>query len=350
MSEHSRRQFLQALGLTGLGLAGCDLRSAPAAQPQTPVPVAGPPDVAPPARSRVVIARDRGAIAADGRVDAARVQTMLEAAMLSLAGGGPPQEAWRRYAGPPDVVALKVNALAGPELSTHPEVCHAIVTGLVSAGVAADKTIIYDRDSQELEALGFEPNTTGPGTKVIGSDVCGYDVAPTVVKSVGTCFSRIVSETATVLINVPVLKDHDLAGLSGALKNHFGSIHNPNKLHLDHCTPYVADLNCAELIRSKQRLVVVDALNVCYEGGPAYKPDTTVRYGALIVATDAVAADAVGLAIIEDLRRGHGLPPLAGEERAPRYLALAAEYGLGNARRDRIEIVRLEVGGGAGDA
>ena len=39
-----------------------------------------------------------------------------------------------------------------------------------------------------------------------------------------------------------VLKDHDLAGVSLAMKNWYGVVHNPNKLHDDDCDPFVADL------------------------------------------------------------------------------------------------------------
>ena len=340
MTDHSRREFLTTLGLGGLGLAGCGKTGAPEAQPQRPTQ---PPAAAArtPGRSRVVIARDDGVVRQNGEVDESRLGEMLAEAMLALTGAGTVAEAWGRFFESGDVVAQKVNALAGPELSTHPELCRAIAEGLVRAGVSEDKVVVFDRDSEELAALGFEINVRGRGMKVLGTDVMGYDREPTVVKAVGTCFSRIVSEAVTALVNVPVLKDHDLAGISVALKNHYGSIHNPNKLHLDHCYPYIADLNCADLIRQKQKLVVCDALNVCYEGGPAFKPATTVPYGALIVTTDPVAADAVGLQIIEALRRDHGLGLLVNEERAPRYIQLAAEYGLGNAALEKIEQIEV---------
>lgn len=261
--------------------------------------------------------------------------------MMALTGAQSAAEAWRQLFSPRDVVALKVNALAGPDLSTHPELCHAVAAGLAAGGVPEDQVIVYDRFTEELAVLGLEPNRRGRGMRVLGSDETGYDPEPTVVKAVGTCFSRILSELATAVINLPVLKDHDLAGLSGALKNHYGSIHNPNKLHLDHCHPYIADLNCAEVIRAKQRLVICDALRVCYEGGPAFNPEATVSQGTLLVTTDAVAADAVGLQMLEDLRVAHGLAPIMSQERAPRYIALAAEYGLGNAAMERIEKVQV---------
>ncbi len=232
-----------------------------------------------------------------------------------------------------------MNCLAGPPLSSHPELVAALAQRLHDAvGLGPDSVIVYDRTFAELQAAGFEERTEH--SRSAGSDQTGYDDEPTVFGQAGSCYSRIVSEMATAIISVPTLKDHDLAGFSGALKNHFGSIHNPNKMHTDHCCPYVADVNCAPHIREKQRLVICDALLVCYDGGPGYKPDTTVEYGAVMAATDPVAADSVGFGLLEDLRREHGLPPITGTDRAPRYIEVAAdgEHGLGVADRERIEV------------
>lgn len=331
MGDLSRRSFLAALGLAGLGLGGCSRAASQA--PEGPVVAGSTPQ---PGKSRVVTVR-----VGDAWSDAGKLRSALDRGMQALTGAATAADAWKSLFGPEDIVAMKVNALAGPRLSTHPEVCYAIAASLAAAGVSEDRIAVYDRLSEELEVLGFKLNEGGPGLKVLGSDATGYDEEPTEVRSVGTCFSRIISEAATAIINVPVLKDHDLAGLSGALKNHYGSIHNPNKLHTDHCHPYVADLNCAQLLRDKQKLIVLDALQVCYEGGPAFCPGTTVPYGALLLSTDAVAADATGLAIIEKLRADGGLPALMSQERAPRYIKLAEEYGIGNAEPDRIETIEV---------
>ena len=58
-----------------------------------------------------------------------------------------------------------------------------------------------------------------------------------------------------MLINLPVLKDHDGAGVTIALKNMYGAIHNPNKYHPNGCDPYVADLNMLPEIRSRMKLI-----------------------------------------------------------------------------------------------
>jgi uncharacterized protein (DUF362 family) len=128
-----------------------------------------------------------------------------------------------------------------------------------------------------------------------------------------------------VLISVPVLKDHDGAGVSMALKNMYGVIHNPNKYHPNGCDPYVADVNMLPEIRAKLRLTVCDAMTACYEGGPAFKPQFSWQPNALIVSQDPVALDFSGWQIIERKRAAMGLKTLESAGRAPRYIATAAD-------------------------
>lgn len=338
----SRRHFLQLVGGAGLSLAGCrpeQTTSTPALSEQANAGEATGPAPQVPA-NRVVVARDASAVQ-DAGIDRAKVSALLDSAMAALSPAKDAGAAWRALFRPSDVVAIKVNCLAGPPLSSHPDLVEPIVAALRQhVGLSERSTIVYDRDSGELAAAGFE---RGKGYRRLGTDEVGYDAEPTTVLQAGSCYSRIISEQATAILNVPVLKDHDLAGLSGALKNHFGSIHNPNKLHTDHCTPYVADVNCAPYIRDKHRLVVCDGLLTCYDGGPGYKPGTTIAYGAILVAVDPVAADAVAFSLIEALRKEHDLPPIAGSDRAPRYIEVAADgrHALGVADLGEIDLVEV---------
>jgi uncharacterized protein (DUF362 family) len=340
LSKHGgdggRRQFLRLLGLAGLGLAGCarsggeDDRDA---QRPAPVSATHEREVSSPAAT-VALVRCAEAVGKDGSISAPAVEQMVNTGVGALTGEAETAAAWGKYFEAGERVAVKVNCLSGPPVATHPEVTDAVAVGLQAAGVAPEDILIYDRLTAELETSGFTVSKGRTGVKCFGSDEVGYDDTPTTVKRVGTCFSRIVSEWCQAIVNVPVLKDHDLAGLTGALKNHYGSVHNPNKLHgqpEDRCSPYVADLNCAELLRSRERLIVYDALMVCYEGGPGHKPATTVPFGAIMMATDPVAADTVGLKLLDELRAEHGLEPLAGSEREPTYLAVAgdADHQLG---------------------
>ncbi|MGW8178255.1 MAG: DUF362 domain-containing protein, partial [bacterium] len=72
---------------------------------------------------------------------------------------------------------------------------------------------------------------------------------------------KTLTEVCDVVINLPVLKDHGITGVTMAMKNLFGAIHNPNKYHLNTGDPYVADVCMLSPIRQKVRLTICDGLS-----------------------------------------------------------------------------------------
>jgi len=251
--------------------------------------------------------------------------------MLIITGKNNVTAAWRSLFAPAENVGIKVSCLPGRPLSSSLGLVTAIVDGLLAAGLAKKNIIIWERTSRELEKAGFQISRNG--LKIMGSDELpggGYSDHIEFSGSMGTFFSRIM-ENIDALINVPVLKDHDLAGLSGAMKNMYGAIYNPNKFHANHCDPFVAELCNHSLIKGKLRLVVCDASRVQVHNGPAFYPSYAREYGGLLVSRDPVAIDFAGLGIINSLRREMGLPTLADAGREPAYIQTAARLGLGQA-------------------
>jgi uncharacterized protein (DUF362 family) len=342
----TRRRALALIGAGGLALAAAGVRrllgvqqsQAAAGKSQAPAERANRP-------GRVVIIRSPHAVLPSGEVRDEVIARMVEAALCKLSGEKDPRDAWRRFFDPRDIIGVKVNCLGAPTTRTNPSVAMAAASGLRSADIPASNIIIYDRRTDELSAAGYPVNESGDGIRCLGTDSVGYDEELTAVGEAASCYSRIVTQHCTALLNMPVLKDHDMAGITASLKNHFGSINNPNKMHINGCSPYVADVNLAPFIRRKQRLVICDALRVTYDGGPSLKPRTTAAYGAILAATDPVALDRVGWDIIDELRRGAGLPSLAAAGRAPRYVEVAgdAQHNLGVADLSRIERVTARV-------
>jgi uncharacterized protein (DUF362 family) len=157
--------------------------------------------------------------------------------------------------------------------------------------------------------------------------------------------SRIMEELTSAQVNLPVLKDHGLSGVTCSLKNWFGAIHNPNKYHEDGCDPYVADLNAVSLIRQQQKLVICDALRVQFNGGPSYHRQWAEHFGGLILGEDAVAVDFVGYGIIDKIRAENGLPSLEKAGRKPQHIFTAAdaEHRLGKASLDEIDLVEKTI-------
>ena len=291
--------------------------------------------------SRVSIARDAKLRGSGTSVDSGRVLGLLDHAIQSLFAADDLSQAWAQVVHPGQLVAVKVNTLGGRGLSTNIQLVEAICERLQHAGISAQDIVIFDRDSAEMERAGFRIRSDGNQVQCFGTDRLGYEEDLSAFGEVGSRVSRIVTRRCDVLINVPVLKDHDGAGVSIALKSMYGAIHNPNKYHPNGCDPYIADVNMLPEIRARLRLHICDATTACFDGGPGFKPQFTWQENALIVSQDPVALDQTGWQIIERKRAEKGLQPLAAEGRVPRYIATAADadHLLGTNDTRRIAVV-----------
>jgi uncharacterized protein (DUF362 family) len=331
----SRRDFLsKSLAGSAFLCAGGAADKLAAAEPAA-VPAA------PKAKSRVVVARDPQLRGSGASVDSGRILALLDRAMQRLFDRDHPAEAWGKVVHPGDSVGLKVNTLGGRGIATNSLLVAAICERLQEAGIKASDIVVWDRDSNELERAGFHLSIGGNRVQCYGTDRVDYEEDLAAWGSVGSRLSKILTQRTNVLINLPVLKDHDGAGVTIALKNMYGVIHNPNKYHPDGCNPFVADVNMLPEIRTRMRLTVCDATTAMYEGGPAYKPEFSWNANALLVSQDPVALDHTGWQMIERKRAEKGWKTLEAEGRPPRYIATAAdsEHRLGNNDPARITVV-----------
>ena len=296
-------------------------------------------------KSRVVIVRSKKVLNPGGAVDAGVLSAMVRSALLNLTGTAAPEKAWGSLFSPRDTVGIKVNAIAGRLLSPTPAWVPVLAQGLRAAGVEEKRIILWDRSSRELKEAGFPLNWEQGGVRCFGTDAPGVGYDPDLVEngSIGGLLSRILTTLTSAQVNLCLLKDHNLAGLSGSLKNLYGAIHNPNKYHDGHCNPYIADLNALPQIREKFRLVLCDALRVQYHGGPAFKSQWVENYRGILVSLDPVALDFVGWRLLDQIRKAHGLPSLQQEDRAPLYILTAgdATHRLGRCKESDIEVVEL---------
>jgi hypothetical protein len=274
-------------------------------------------------------------------------RSLLDSSLKRLTGARRSEDAWAQFFTPDDTVAIKVNSITGRKLSSSPGLISVISDGLVSCGVPRQNILIWDRATWELKAAGFTVNFTREAPRCFGTDApsAGYETSPTVLGTVGSCFSTIITRHATALINVPLLREHSLAGVSVALKNNYGAIHNPNKYHSNGCSPFVADVNTHPAIKDKTRLNICDAARVQFHGGPGYKSKWISDFRGVLVSADPVALDTVGAEEIEKLRKANGLRTLREEERYPAYLAAASEEAreLGISDRSRIDVINMEL-------
>jgi uncharacterized protein (DUF362 family) len=240
-------------------------------------------------------------------------------------------------------VGIKVNCIAGPQLSSSPVLIAAIVSELKKIPIPEENIIVWDRRDRELTRAGYTLNVDGPGPRCYGTDAVGYEKRASAKGSFKGRLSQILSRRITALVNVPILKTHGGAGVSLALKNHYGSFDNPGRHHGNMCDPYIADVNSLDDITGKTRLIVCDGTSALYNRGPGYNPAAAWRYGGLIISEDPVAHDTIGTALIDEKRVQSGMPVLSEAGKHPRHLATAAERGLGVADVKNIETVNLTV-------
>ena len=276
-----------------------------------------------------------------GSVAGEMVSKLLDAAVENLFQQKA-RQVWKELFEPDDIVGLKVNCLAGKGLSTRPELVEAVIERLKEAGVAPHRIIIWDRHDNDLIRAGYKINRGGHNTQCYGNNSVGYTSQVFEYGSVGSLLSQIIRNQCTAIINLPILKDHGIVGVSVGLKNFFGAIDNPNKYHLNIGDPYVADVNMLPDIRDKMRLTLCDALIAQYEGGPPYMPQWTWDMNSLIAATDMVALDYMGWQTIEQKRAENGFASLEEVGRKPTYIATAADrdHLLGTDDPDKIEIIK----------
>jgi len=276
---------------------------------------------------RIAVGRNEKITLEDDPGNLQLVRALLDESLRAVLDAKTAEDAWRRLFSRRDKVAIKTSCLPGPKLSTTVVLVRAVVEGLKLAGVREDNIIIWERTTRELERAGFKANRGG-GVKCYGTDSV-YELEPELHRSIGSRFSTILTRRCSAVVNVPVLKDHDIAGVSLGMKSFFGAIDNPNKYHGNNCDPYIADLSTHPYIKKKLRLVVCDGLLAQYDGGPAYKPGRAWDYRGIIVGTDPVAVDWMGAKIIEERRKEKGLKPLKAAGREPKHIATAARIGVG---------------------
>ncbi|MGO8792541.1 MAG: DUF362 domain-containing protein [Terriglobia bacterium] len=292
-------------------------------------------------RSRVVIARDAKARGNGMGFDSAKLAELLDRALQASFDCDSPVEAWKKVVRPGEVVGLKVNCLGGRGNATHPELVEAITARLRQAGIT--EIVIWDRQNSDLERARFKIAEHGSGVRCFGNDTLGFENDLATFGKAGSLVCRTLTQVCDAVINLPVLKDHGIAGVTLALKSMFGAIHNPNKYHSNAGDPYVADVYALAPIRQKVRLHICDGLNAQYEGGPSFMPQWMWPFNGLLVSRDPVALDYVGWKIIEKKRAEVGMKPLVDLKREPTYISTAAdsEHRLGTCDPKRIERVEI---------
>jgi uncharacterized protein (DUF362 family) len=331
-----------------------------------------------PYRGRVVAVSHPASIV-DGRFGAEPIAQMIERGMKELTGAPDARAAWRVFFEPGDVVGIKVNPVGQPHAISSPEAMRAIIAGLQSAGLKLPDIVIYDRYRDQLMKAGFvkwAPEGVRHSAAVEKYDnvqlaIEGYDpdhymdMALTLpgqdissLTARRSYAAKFITKEVNKLINLCVLKDHQSAGVTLALKNlSHGLVNNVYRSHssktLNACGAFIPAVVAIPVIRNKAVLHVLDGVKAVYHGGPGARPQFVWEHKTMYFASDPVAIDRVGWTAIDAKRVEVGKKPLLEDlpdrfstfvRRQPEHVDIAGAMGLGEADEKKIDLRRITLG------
>lgn len=332
---------------------------------------------------RVVAVRHAQSVLGD-RYQAGPVREMVDAGMMKLTSAPSGVEAWRRFFQPGDVVGIKLNPVGRPYLVSAPEVLHPILEGLEQAGVKKRDIIVYDRYREEFLQAGFDKwlpagvrwMSASEKYLAVQLDMDGYDrdvymemplVHPDCAQQYQltdrhvrrSYVARFLTREVNKLINVGVLKHHQAAGVTLALKNlSHGLVNNVNRSHVSNTAnstgtfiPAVVD---QPVFREKVVLNILDGVKAAYHGGPGAKVGKYLwAHQTMYFASDPVALDKTGWRALDAKRASLGLAPIAllkPDADSVRlncqveHIEIAGNIGLGVFDDAKIRVERVELG------
>ena len=305
---------------------------------------------------KVVQVSKKGCLQSNGAYPTqAAAKQMLETAMMKLTGKKNLVEAFKTIIHPNDIVAIKPNGIAGRKtmkMATPKELIVEVVKAVMAVGVPAANITIFEQYRDFLFATRIITNkgTLAPAPELPSGVKMAVHLNKDAVMdsinvgAIATKYVRAFTD-ATAVINLGQVKDHSICGYTGAMKNiTHGCNINPHAFHQHNASPQIAHMYAQEVVKSRVALHIIDAFQVIYDEGPIdMNPLRRVPFEALFVATDPVAVDMVGWAIVEKLRKKNGLPTLKAAGREPSYLRVAAKLGLGIASGKKISLKKYTI-------
>ena len=293
-----------------------------------------------PGKARVVRVESGSLWNGDSR-DPKVVTTMVDRGLMALTGETTTAAAWRRVFAPGMRVGLKINLLGRPLIYTAPEVTDAVAAGALLAGVKPEQILVWDRWKDHFGPTAYKLGRGARGESVEAGGV--YHRSTAARTSGGACPVDVIPVDRTdVTINLPVLKDHGGAGVTLALKNiAFGCYDHHRGAHDGNCDPYIAEACEHFQATASVPLIVLDATEACFDGGPRPSDRNRLwRENAIYLATDPVALDVECRKLILAQRRARRLPDIAGRTR---HIETAAAKGLGVGSSGSIDVVTVTV-------
>jgi len=206
--------------------------------------------------SLVTVVRDKNVMDAGFKVDANIMQSMLDRTVLQVTGKKKIREAWADLVKPDDIVGLVPTPFLNP---THDELVDVVKVSLMKEVGIPEKNIIMAQGGK---------------------------------RKPGKC---------TALISMPALKGHWLTGIGTVIKNYIMYSGRPSNYHQENSAK-LGEIWLIPEVKSKTRLVIVDAIHPLCDKGPQSDPRYKWAYNGLIAGTDPVAVETVCLKILTEKR------------------------------------------------
>jgi uncharacterized protein DUF362 len=306
------------------------------------------------------------------------IRNIMQKGILALTGAPAWPDAWRQFVQKGDVVAIKVCPVGGPKLSSDPAVLHTIVDGIRQAGVPARDIVVFNRYRQETVAAGID-KWLPEGVRLawaaeryeqwqLGMD--GYDPDvymemalvkpgdnPNDVHARRSYVAQCITKQVNKVINLPVLKSHQSAGVTLCLKNlSHGMVNNVARSHssvsMNTCGAFIPAVVSLPTIRNKVVLNIMDGIKGLYHGGPSGRPQFVWEHRTLYFGTDPVAIDTVGLKAIDAKRVSVGMKKTIDDtpdnfdhfvHKQPEHIELAGAFGLGESDEKKIDLRKIRI-------
>lgn len=250
-------------------------------------------------KSMVVLVRDPHVMNSAGTINRKILGEMLDEGVTSLTRQRSARAAWESLIHPRDTVGIKSNVWR--PLPTPGELESALVSRLLTAGV--------DRTQISVDDRGVRRN--------------------------------LVFQQASALINVRPMRTHYWSGVGGCLKNYITFAQSPPRFHSDSCAS-IGSIWLRANLRERTRLNILVMLTpVFYGKGPHhYDSRYTWPYSGILLSTDPVAIDSVGLRILEAYRKEHFDKPTPLRPVAKHVGLAETRFGVGFANPEKIGILK----------
>jgi hypothetical protein len=312
------------------------------------------------------------------KYNASEIQRGMRRGMTDMTGAPSWQDAWRTFFAKGDVVGIKVSPVGGPTLSSDASVLHEIIAGLNAAGVPNRSIVVYSRYAEEVREANIDKwlpddvrwTAASPAFKEFQQDMDGYDADhyidlalvrpgedPSLPNNRRSYVAKFVTREVNKIVNLPVLKHHQSAGVTIALKNmSHGFVNNVSRSHstptLNACGTFIPAVVNLPVIREKVVLHIVDGVKASYHGGPGARPQYVWEHKTMYFATDPVAVDKIGWKAIDAKRVSAGMLPVADSKPDSdstflncqvEHIEIAGALGLGEFDDEKIDRRRVNL-------